>query len=197
MSSLQISRGIRRRKKKKRKSKLFKKTIFAIIIGILAVSFYNNKQKEQWEKSEYSSEISQEIYNSMKNLGNRLSVYNASVELNGGSSANTCVYFVSEVLRKNGEYVDNSICNILELLDVLKEKGWRREYDYGKLKPGDVCFTTDVNLNDDGNPTHTYIFMGWVEEGKYDYAYICDNQAKDYEGKIYHWGFDFDTILFN
>lgn len=25
-----------------------------------------------------------------------------------------------------------------------------------------------------------------VEEGKYDYAYICDNQAKDYEGKIYH-----------
>lgn len=28
--------------------------------------------------------------------------------------------------------------------------------------------------------------MSWAEEGKYDYAYVCDNQAKDYRGKIYH-----------
>lgn len=28
--------------------------------------------------------------------------------------------------------------------------------------------------------------MAWVKEGNYDYAYICDNQAKDYENKIYH-----------
>ena len=35
-------------------------------------------------------------------------------------------------------------------------------------------------------PSHTYIFMDWVEEGNFDYAYICDNQAKDYNNQIYH-----------
>jgi hypothetical protein len=28
--------------------------------------------------------------------------------------------------------------------------------------------------------------MGWVKEGSYDNAYICDNQAKDYDNEIYH-----------
>ena len=28
--------------------------------------------------------------------------------------------------------------------------------------------------------------MSWVKKGKYDFAYICDNQAKDYNNKIYH-----------
>ncbi|WP_461204956.1 hypothetical protein [Clostridium sp. DL1XJH146] len=186
MSTMQINRKLTRIEKRKRKSGFFHKLIITIITIMVVVSYYNYNENQQWEKGAYNSIVSEKMYNSMGNLGDRLLAYNAAVDLNGGSSANTCVYFVSEVLRMNGEYVDNSICNTLELLDVLNEKGWKREYDYSKLKHGDICFTTDINLNDDGKPTHTYIFMGWVEEGNYDYAYICDNQAKDYEGKIYH-----------
>ena len=28
--------------------------------------------------------------------------------------------------------------------------------------------------------------MKWVDESHFDYAYICDNQAKDYKNKVYH-----------
>jgi hypothetical protein len=32
----------------------------------------------------------------------------------------------------------------------------------------------------------SFIFMRWVKAGNYDYAYICDNQAKDYKNNVYH-----------
>ena len=47
-------------------------------------------------------------------------------------------------------------------------------------------FTTDGYGNKMVFQPHTYVFMAWVKEGNYDYAYICDNQTKDYENKIYH-----------
>ena len=28
--------------------------------------------------------------------------------------------------------------------------------------------------------------MGWQKAGNYNFAYVCDNQAKDYDGMIYH-----------
>ncbi|MPW26115.1 hypothetical protein GC105_09955 [Alkalibaculum sp. M08DMB] len=71
-------------------------------------------------------------------------------------------------------------------MPLLQERGWKKERDYTKLKRGDVCFTTDSKGNKNGGPTHTFIFMGWVKEGNYDYAYICDNQTKDFDGKILH-----------
>jgi len=133
-----------------------------------------------------STNLSENIYDSMTKKDNRVNAYNRSVELNDGNSANTCVYFISEVLRMNGEKISDSVCNTSELLDIMKDDDWRKERDYKKLKRGDICFTTDSSLNPNGIPTHTYIFMGWKEEGLYDYAYICDNQAKDYAGKVYH-----------
>lgn len=126
------------------------------------------------------------IYSSMINNENRMKAYNRAVALNSGKTTNTCVYFLSEVLRMNGEKIDDSICNTTEILGIMKKDGWKIERDYKKLKPGNICFTTDERLDKNGTPTHTYIFMGWKKEGKYDYAYICDNQAKDYQGKIYH-----------
>jgi hypothetical protein len=36
-----------------------------------------------------------------------------------------------------------------------------------------------------GTPSHAYIFMGWVEDGKTDYANICDGQVEEF-GNILH-----------
>ena len=72
------------------------------------------------------------------------------------------------------------------LITLLKKKGWKKQSDFEKLSPGDICFTTNENSSKDSNPSHTYVFMKWVKAGSYDYAYVCDNQAKDYSGKIYH-----------
>ena len=130
--------------------------------------------------------LTQNVFNFLEDTENRKDVYAASIDLNGGSSANTCVYFVAEVLRRNNFNVAKEICNISQIIPIFEEKGWEKESDYKDLMPGDICFTTDAKGDKDGLPTHTYVFMKWVKEGKYDYAYICDNQAKDYKSKIYH-----------
>ena len=36
-----------------------------------------------------------------------------------------------------------------------------------------------------GVPGHSYVFMGWVEDGKTDYAYVCDGQVEEF-GNILH-----------
>ena len=126
------------------------------------------------------------VYNFLKNEGNQQEVYSAGIDLNHGSSANTCVYFISEVLRKNNYSVPKRTANIKQILPILSKMGWEKQRDYKNLMPGDICFTTDENGDKNGIPTHTYVFMKWVVDGKYDYAYICDNQAKDYKDKVYH-----------
>jgi hypothetical protein len=130
--------------------------------------------------------LNSDIYDLLKNSTSRLQIYNNAIALNNGDSANTCVYFISEILRQTGFNVPKSVCNTTELVSLLKKEKLTIIKDYTQLKPGDICFTTDSNLNPNGTPTHTYVFMGWVKKGKYDFAYICDNQAKDYENKIYH-----------
>lgn len=135
----------------------------------------------------YSAEETRgKLYSYMSDTKNRQNAYYNGVRLNNGSSANTCVYFVSEVLRKNGINVEKSVSNTSQLIGYLEKSGWEKNYDYKKLEPGDLCFTTDSQGNKDGVPTHTYIFMGWVKQNDYKNAYICDNQAKDYKNKIYH-----------
>ena len=171
-------------KKKRRKAVRVKFVLLATTLFISAVLIHFVQGLKNEEASDYMLE--ERLYSSMMDKENRLKAYNRAVELNGGSSANTCVYFIAEVLRMNGKKINDNICNTTEILSIMKEKGWKKEYDYKKLKPGNICFTTDEKLNKYGTPTHTYIFMRWKEEGKYDYAYICDNQAKDYDGKVYH-----------
>jgi hypothetical protein len=129
---------------------------------------------------------SEEVFNYLRNESNQKKVFNAAVSLNEGKATNACVYFVAEVLRRNNVSISEDICNTQQILSLLESKGWQRNEDYTQLMPGDVCFTTDNLGNKNGIPTHTYIFMGWMKEGDYDYAYICDNQAKDYDNMIYH-----------
>ena len=133
-----------------------------------------------------STNLSEEIYISMSKKDNRIKAYNRAITLNNGSSANSCVYFLSEVLRMNDVKIADNVCNTTQILDIMRNEGFKKERDYKKLKRGDIVFTTDTRLNSYGTPTHTYIFMGWEKEGQYDYAYICDNQATDYDGNIYH-----------
>ncbi|GAA0738952.1 hypothetical protein [Clostridium oceanicum] len=137
----------------------------------------NNEYKERREK----------IHTFLQSSSNRVQVYSRAVNLNRGKSANTCVFFISEVLRRNDYKVPDSMCNVVEFISFLEKKGWKKETNYKKLQPGDLVFTKDsTEGNSHGTPNHVYVFMGWVEEGKYDYAYIADNQAKDYNNKIYH-----------
>jgi len=175
--------NVKGKKKGKRRVRRFMLLCFTVFFaaGLIYLVQCINKGDNT---SDYGLE--KRLYESMMNKEDRMKAYNRGAALNGGDSANTCVYFLAEVLRMNGKKIDDNICNTSQLLDIFKKEGWKKERDYKKLKPGAICFTTDEVLNKKGIPTHTYIFMGWKEEGKYDYAYICDNQAKDYEGKIYH-----------
>lgn len=133
-----------------------------------------------------SSELEGKLYYSMSKKDNRIKAFNRAVVLNNGKSINTCVYFLAEVLRMNGEKIDDSVCNTTQLLEIMKKEGFKKEKNYKKLQPGNICFTTDERLTTIGAPTHTFIFMGWKEQGVYDYAYICDNQANEYNGNLYH-----------
>lgn len=130
--------------------------------------------------------IRESIHNFMKSEQNQNETYLSAIALNGGNSENTCVYFVSEALRRNNFDISLEVGNTVQLISLLQEKGWKIDKNYKNLRPGDICFTTDSMGNKNGRPSHTYIFMGWVEEGKYDYAYVCDNQANDYNNQIYH-----------
>lgn len=166
--------------------------IFFVII-IIAINIDTSKQgensstqKENLSVKQNTSYSNADVYNFLEDKWNRTNVNASATKLNNGSSANTCVYFIAEVLRENKYNVPSGMSNISQLLSLLKEEGWKKESNYKDLKPGDICFTTDGDGDKNGIPTHTYIFMKWVKEGNYDYAYICDNQAKDYKNKVYH-----------
>ncbi|MGH4140274.1 hypothetical protein [Clostridium sp.] len=183
--------------------KKVKLILFVIVITSIAIIFSKNIKSNV--RAENLS-LNKDVYNFLQDKGNRIEVYNVAVELNKGSSENTCVYFLSEVLRKNNFEVPQETSNTEQLLSLLSENGFKKQSNYKKLIPGDICFTTDANGEQSNFPTHTYIFMKWVKEGDYDYAYVCDNQAKDYKGKIYHIrninvvamanGFDKDAFAF-
>lgn len=177
--------------------------VLVLVITSIAIMFLKNIMPDIQERNLH---LNNDIYNFLQDKGNRIDVYSESVELNKGSSENTCVYFLSEVLRRNNLKVPVEISNTQQIISLLKEKGFKKYSNYEKLMPGDICFTTNDNGNKNGFPTHTYIFMKWVNKGNYDYAYICDNQAKDYKGKVYHIrninvvtksnGFDKDAFAF-
>ncbi|MBU3128921.1 hypothetical protein [Clostridium tagluense] len=157
--------------------------IFVLVITSMAIIFSTNIKQYTKADSLYKNE---NLYNFLKDEANRKDVYGSAIELNQGSSENTCVYFISEVLRKNNFMVPMETRNTQQMISLLTEKGFKKQKYYKNLMPGDICFTTDANGKQKGFPTHTYIFMKWVKEGNYDYAYICDNQAKDYKGQLYH-----------
>lgn len=163
-----------------KKFKLIVRILFIVILAILIIrNFHSNTAVK-------GLNLQGTIYKFLQDEQSRRDVFSTAVDLNQGRTENTCVYFVSEVLRRNGIEVPKYICNTSQLISFLKKQVWKKVNDYKKLEVGDICFTTDAFDNKKGIPTHTYIFMGWVKKDSYDYAYICDNQAKHYQDKLYH-----------
>jgi hypothetical protein len=129
------------------------------------------------------SKFQTDLYNYMMYYDNRNSVIERAVALHDGDYSNNCVYFTSEALRRVGmTALPESVCNTRTLTNKLESYGWKLDYDLSKLLPGDICFTTSI---DGTGPSHTYIFMKWVDPNSFDYAYICDNQGNEY-GSVYH-----------
>lgn len=136
--------------------------------------------KPDTDNMESHSELQKNLYNYFMNLDNRKSVDARAIELHGGVMSNNCVYFASEGLRRTGlKDLPENVCNTVQLTAQLAKRGWAQCTDLSKLRPGDICFTTD-------GPSHTYTFMQWIKDKCYDYAYICDNQGNEYGGDPYH-----------
>lgn len=126
----------------------------------------------------------QKVYDFLDKKTNRISTLKKAIQLNGGSKTGTTVYVLSEVLRSNAIAVPNETSTVKQLVIDLTALEWKKNTDVTKLEKGDICFTTDTP-NKAGSPAHSYVFMGWIEEGKTDYANICDGQVQA-NGDILH-----------
>ena len=102
------------------------------------------------------------------------SVLNAAVVLHGGNPTNTCVYFSSEAMRRIGVAVPVATANTGQYLNYLRAHAYISSSDIKNLTPGSICFTTN---SWQGQPTHTFAFMGWVADGDNTLAYVADNQG--------------------
>ena len=91
---------------------------------------------------------------------------------------------MSEILRSNSFAIPVGTSTVKQLLTELTSMDWKKNTDFTKLEKGDICFTTDMPKKP-GVPSHAYVFMGWVEDGKTDYANICDGQIQA-NGDILH-----------
>jgi hypothetical protein len=156
---------------------------FIIIFALIFIISLNSFTPKAIAESRKQSKLQTSLYNYLTVPANRKSVEKAARALNRGNQKNTCVYFASESLRRIGYKVPRSVCNTRQFVAFLKSKGWKVSYNLNELKPGDICFTTNHAL---GAPSHTHVFMGWVKNGSIDYAYIVDNQSRDYNGNTYH-----------
>lgn len=145
------------------------------------------KKVENLRDDSHIGNISQNLYNYLSSEGNRSSIRTTVIARNGNrGESNACVLTVAEALRRIGLSFPLDTDNIDELIPLLRGKSWKKDSNYENLKLGDICFSTDAKGNKSGRPTHAYVFMGWVENGNYDYAYIFDNQSKYYGGKTLH-----------
>ena len=134
--------------------------------------------------SEDSSQSPNKIYEYLNIDENRALVLKNAIDLNKGSKKGITVYLLSEILRANSYNIPAATSSVKELVTELTTMGFEKNTDITELEKGDICFTTDMSDNP-GVPSHAYIFMGWTEEGKTDYANICDGQVEEY-GNILH-----------
>lgn len=163
-----------------KKGKLILVTVIVILLAFVLI--YEGLAKNINTKTA----LNKKIYSYLSSESHREKTYNAAIALNNNSSSNSCVYFLSEVLRRNDIQIPKGTGNTAQLVPLLQQKGFKKYTDYKALMPGDIVFTTDESGNKNGIPSHTYIFMKWAKEGSWNDAYICDNQAKDYDNQVYH-----------
>ncbi len=115
------------------------------------------------------------LYVYLRFATNISSVLNRAVILHNGDLSNNCDYFSSEVMRRIGVAVPSSTANTGQYLYYLRTHAFIASYNIRELTAGSICFTKP-GLHG-YNPTHTFVFMGWVTTGKYDLAYVADNQG--------------------
>ena len=60
------------------------------------------------------------------------------------------------------------MANVKQFSNLLPKLGFKKDTNIKNLKPGDIVVTE--------RDTHVYTFMGLVNPGKYDYAYVVDNK---------------------
>jgi hypothetical protein len=124
------------------------------------------------------------IYEYLNVEANRTDLLKKAVDLNKGSQKGITIYLLSEILRLNTFDIPANTSSVEQLMKCLTSMDWKKNTDFTQLEKGDVCFTTDMPKKP-GVPSHAYVFMGWVEDGKTDYAYVCDGQVEEY-GNILH-----------
>lgn len=124
------------------------------------------------------------IYEYLDVEENRTNVLNKAVDLNAGSKNGITVYLLSEILRSNSINIPEGTSTTNQLVDDLTSMDWKKNTDFTKLEKGDICFTTDIPEKPD-EPSHAYVFMGWIEDGKTDYANICDGQVQEYDAILH------------
>lgn len=134
--------------------------------------------KYDYSNSSFHSTMQSNLYNYILNPNNEVSIHNRAVELHSGITVNDCVYFQSELLRRMGFSISNSMANVVQFCDLLPKLGFKKDTNIEDLKPGDICITQGYS--------HAYTFLGWVNPGKTDYAYVCDNQSRVFGGQVYH-----------
>ena len=124
------------------------------------------------------------IYTYLNVDANRTSALKKAVALNGGSKNGVTVYLLSEILRANAYAVPKSTSSVKQLMTDLTSMGWKKNTNVSQLKKGDICFTIDMPEKP-GSPSHAYVFMSWVKEGKTDYANVCDGQLEDVDSILH------------
>lgn len=118
----------------------------------------------------------------MASRANRDSIEDAAAKLNYNSESNTCVYFASEMYRRVGFNIPISTCNTKGLTTFLASSGWKKDTNKDDLITGDQCFTKNDGT---GYPTHTYLFIKWVDPSDHTWAYIVDNQRSLYNDGLH------------
>ncbi|MDU6878220.1 hypothetical protein ACQX0N_01620 [Clostridium tepidum] len=142
----------------------------------------NNVNKKNVSKKTEEIALNKKIAKYIQDKNNREKSFKEAVSINKGSEKGVSVIFISQLYRNNGYDIPKNTISTKGLLEELKKKNWTKETDYTKLQKGDICFTT---VDSAGSPSHAYIFMGWVKEGKTDYAYVCDGQTSDYDDTLH------------
>lgn len=173
--------------------------LFIVIVAIIVFSILMNTSfmkpksgivaKKIVTKSTVDSTVTtstsqEKIYEYLDVEANRKSTLDKAVGLNNGNKTGVTVYLLSEILRSNEIAIPDETSTVKKLVADLTSMDFKKNTDFTKLEKGDICFTTDV-AKKPGVPSHAYVFMGWVEDGKTDYANICDGQVQEY-GDILH-----------
>lgn len=120
------------------------------------------------------TQLSYNISNYLNSNDNINSVLTRAIQLHDGNTSNNCVFFSSEVLRRLGYNVPIYMANTATYVPYLFNRGWKAYYSVDELAVGDICFTVN---DSSGHPTHTFVFMGWVNPNNHNMAYVVDNQS--------------------